>query len=334
MGKNLRVTVIGGGTGNFVLLSGLKKYKNLSLTAIVPSTDSGGSTGRLRDEFGFLPIGDIRQCLVALSQNSKDEVFLRELFNYRFDKGDSGLKGHNFGNILLTVLTDIVKDELKAIKLAQKLLKIKGSVLPVTLEKCELCAEYENGKILKGEHLIDQPEYPHDGRLRIIRLFTQPNAKTYLEVKNKILESDIIILGPGDLYTSIIANLVVDGVCESLRKSKAKIFYNVNLVTKYAQTYGFTAKDHVRELETYIGRDFDYILVNNSKLPKDILERYKLQNDFVVKDNLGAGDNIIRDDFLAEENIITPAGDLLKRSLIRHDSSKLIAKILSIFDKS
>ncbi|MCS7317984.1 MAG: YvcK family protein [Candidatus Dojkabacteria bacterium] len=331
--NKLNIVVIGGGTGNFVVLSALKSIKNTSITAIVPSTDSGGSTGRLRDEFGLLPVGDIRQCLIALSQNKKNQEILRKLFNYRFDRGEDGLKGHNFGNLFLTVLTDILGSELQAIEITRQLLKIKGYVYPVTLQKCNLCAEYENGKIIVGEHNIDEPSYPHDGRLKITKVFTDTVVETYNKVKTKIKNADVIIIGPGDLYTSLIANLIIKDIPESISLSKAKIIYIVNLMTKYAQTYNYTAKDHVHEIEKYLGKKVDFVLINNSKIPQNLLDKYRLQNDEEVRDDLGNDNRVIRTDLLASEQTNTQKGDVLKRSLIRHDSNKIKKTILEIFIK-
>jgi uncharacterized cofD-like protein len=325
------ITVIGGGTGSFAILSGLKKLQNVHLSAIVPSTDSGGSTGRLRDEFGYLPVGDVRQCLVALAENDEEGMLLRKLFSYRFEKGESGLKGHNFGNLFLTALSDILGDEVKSIKAAQKLLNIQGDVYPVTLQKCDLVAEYENGEIIKGEHLIDEPSYPHDGRLKIVKLYTDPYVDTHQNVKDVINNSDLIVMGPGDLYTSILANIVVDGISEIIRNSKAKVLYNLNLVTKFGQTYMFKASDHVKEIAKYLGREPDYVLVNKEKLPEEILEKYRLQNDYPVENDIEGKPGVIMADLLANEEIVTPKGDVLVRSLIRHDSdavAKIVGEIL------
>ncbi len=327
------ITVIGGGTGSFTVLTGLKKVKDVHLTSIVPSTDSGGSTGILRDEFGYLPIGDIRQCLVALAEDETDQIMLRNLFMYRFDKGESGLKGHNFGNIFLTALTEVLNgNQVEAIKMAQKLLNIKGNVYPVTLDDCHLVAEYENGEKVVGERYIDAPQYPHDGRLRIKKLYSEPKAKVYREVKECIRNSDAIIMGPGDIYTSLLANIVIGDLAKSVKKSKAKFIYVLNLVTKFGQTYGFKASDHLKEIEKYIGRRPDYILVNSTKLPKEILDRYRLQNDYPVENDLDKTYNVVLTDLLANEVIVTPKGDKLKRSLIRHDGDKVAKKVLSILD--
>jgi uncharacterized cofD-like protein len=325
------ISVIGGGTGSFVVLSSLKNIKEVNLTAIVPSTDNGGSTGRLKDEFGYLPVGDVRQCLVALAENKEEEFMLRNLFAHRFDKGEEGLKGHNFGNLFLTALRDILGDDLEAIKQAKKILNIQGNVYPVTLNKCNLVAKYENGEKLKGEHNIDEPPYPHDGRLKIKKLYISPKVKTHKAVTDAIKNSELIVICPGDLYSSIGANLVVDGVSQALRKSKAKIVYIVNLMTKFGQTYNFTASDFLEFIETSIGRKVDYVIVNNEILPKKILKKYALQNDYPVVDDLGEDPRIIRADLLINEEIKTPKGDVIKRSLIRHDGEKIKEIIRKLF---
>lgn len=325
------IVVIGGGTGSFVTLSGLKTLPDINLTAIVPATDSGGSTGRVCDEFGVLPVGDVRQCLIALAENQEESFLLRQLFSYRFEKGEEGLRGHNLGNLLLTALTEILGGELQAIGSIEKLMNIKGHVFPVSLTKCDLVAEYENGTKIVGEHLIDEPHFPHDGRLRITKLYTEPKPKTYGRVTQAMKEADLILMGPGDLYTSLIANLVISGMSKAISKSKAKLVYVVNLVTKFGQTYDMSAQQHVDEIAKYAGREPDYVLMNNSDLPKDILKRYEGENAYPTKDDLGDGNNVIRTNLLAREEIITPKGDVLKRSLIRHDGveiAKVVANLL------
>lgn len=324
--KNKKVVVIGGGTGTFTVLSGLKKLKGIDITAIVASTDSGGSTGRLRDEFGFLPVGDLRQCLVALADDSKKQLLLRELFSYRFAKGE-GLIGHSFGNLFMTAVRDIVGNEIKAIDYARRLLNIKHKVYPVTLESCNLVAEYENGAVLEGEHMIDEPQYPHDGRARIINLYTKPKVKSHKKIKDTIGEADLIIMGPGDLYTSIIAVLVINNIKGYIKRSKAKLIYTVNLVTKFGQTYDFKASDFVNEMERYLTKPVDHILYNSTSLPEGILKKYILSNAFPVKNDLEKDSRVITADLLANEEIKTVGGDTVKRSLIRHDGDK-IAKII------
>ncbi len=325
-----KIVVIGGGTGSFTVLSGLKKLPNIDLTAVVASTDSGGSTGRLRDEFGFLPVGDIRQCLVALAENKEEQMLLRKLFNYRFDKGEDGLKGHNLGNLFMTALRDILGDEIKAIEEAKKLFNVKGDIYPVTLEKCDLVAEYENGEVIEGQHNIDKPGFPHDCRQRITKFYTKPKVKSHKKVKEVILNADLIIIGPGDLYTSLIANLIINNISSYIRKTKAKLIYVLNLTTKFGQTFGFKASNHLNEIEKYLSRKVDHILINSTPLPKDILDKYKLESAFEVINDLNKDSRAIIADFLATEKIQTVKGDMLKRSLIRHDGNKIAETIKNL----
>lgn len=324
-----KVTVLGGGTGSFVVLSGLKHIPNISLTAIVPATDSGGSTGRLRDEFGLLPVGDVRQCLVALAADTQDELLLRDLFSYRFAKG-TGLIGHSFGNLFLTALSDMLGSELAAIQAAKQLLKIKGDVLPVSDQQLNLIAEYADGTSQHGEHHIDEPTAEHNSKLHIDHLSVQPSINTYPAVTEAIVDADLILLSPGDLYTSLLANVVVPGVADALQQTPAQLVYVVNLMTKHGQTYRFNALDHVLEVEKYVGRKLDHILVNNTFLSEDLLNRYAAEHDFPVEDNLGNDPRVIRADLLDSEEIVTVTGDVLKRSLIRHSGDKIAAVVNSL----
>jgi uncharacterized cofD-like protein len=317
------ITVIGGGTGSFAVLTGLKKLKDVNLTAIVASTDSGGSSGRLVDEFGYLPPGDVRQCLVALAEDEEEEFLLRKIFSYRFDKGEDGLKGHNFGNLFLTVLRDVLGGPLQAIEKAEKLLNIKGKVYPVSIENCSLVAEYENGSKLIGEHNIDEPPYPHDGRLKIVRLYTEPEVAACAPVLEAIKNSDLIILGPGDLYGSIAANLVVRGVADVIKLSNAKVVYVMNLTNKFGQTFNFKASDFLLEITKYLQKEPDYILINNGQMPDAIIEKYKLENGYPVENDLQDSAKVIEADLIASEEIVTEKGDVVKRSLIRHDPEKV-----------
>lgn len=324
----IKIVTIGGGTGLFTLLSGLKKYP-FDLTAIVGITDDGGSNKKFRDEFGLLPPSDFRQCLVALSREPEDST-LRELMMYRFSKG-VGLKGQTFGNILIAALTDIKDSQLEAFEQTGKILNIKGKIIPVSTNHTHLMAEYENGEKVLGEHIIDEPNKFHDSRQRIKKLFLDKPTKIYPKAKEAMLDADYIILGPGDLYTSTLANLVVKGVPEAIRKSRAKVIYIINLMTKYGQTYNFTAVDHVEEIKKYLGKRPDYILINNSSLPEKILAKYKKEkNDYPVKDNLVKNKSIIRSDYLSRHIIKKYQADKLERSLIRHDSDKLARTIWGI----
>ena len=220
-----KIVTIGGGAGSFTVLKGLKKYP-IAITAIVTTFDSGGSSGLLRDEFGILPPGDVRRCLVALSE---EEKILRRLFMFRFEK-KSSLQGHSFGNLFLTALSSIFKDDNLAIEKAGELLNINGKVLPVSLSKSHLCATLEDGTIIEGETNIDIPK--HDSESKIKKIFLEPKAKLNSKARKAIMEADIIVVGPGDLYTSIIPNFLVGGMLEAMKKTKAKKIYIANLMTK------------------------------------------------------------------------------------------------------
>jgi uncharacterized cofD-like protein len=315
-----KVVVIGGGTGSFVLLSGLKQYP-VDLTAIVPVTDDGGSTGRLRDEFGFLPVGDIRQCLAALAPENGQ---LRKLLLYRFEKG-KGLKGHNLGNLLLTALEDMVGTEPEAVIQAAKLFRLKGKVFPISKKLVKLVAKYSTGKTIVSEHKIETHKLAPGET--ITQMSTQPPAQINPRAAEAIKQADLIIFAPGDLYNSIIANLVISGTKSAVKASKAKLVYVVNLMTLNSQTHGFTASDHVKEIEKYAGKSVDYILINHQSIPASIIKVYEKFDEHPVKDDLGPNSRIIRQPLLAKSAYQKPKSDILKRSLLRHDPNKL-AKIL------
>lgn len=317
-----KVVTFAGGTGSFVLLSALKMLDEIDITAIVPSTDSGGSSGKLRDLYGFLPPGDIRQCLVALAQDSENTEYLRKLFSYRFEVND-GINGHNFGNLFLTALSDITKDQEKAIEVAGKILNIKGNILPVTLENGEIIATYENGSKIIGEHWIDEPKFPHDGRLRITNLESSNGYTATEKTIKAILAAEYIIIAPGDLYTSIFPILIAKGVREALSKSKCKIIYFVNLFTKFGQTYNFTASDFVVETEKYLGRKVDKIIINSAIVPEVYIEMYAKSSQILVDDNLGADSRVNRVDIISELTYNKGTSDKIFRSIVRHDPLKI-----------
>ncbi|MBI2564678.1 YvcK family protein [Candidatus Woesearchaeota archaeon] len=308
------IVVIGGGTGSYTVLRGLKKYTD-QLTAIVSMFDSGGSTGKLRDEFGYLPPGDIRRCLIALSPESTDNLFLRRLFEHRFGNGE-GLKGHSFGNLFLTALRDITGSDLEAIKQAARILNIKGKVLPVTLNNCTLCAELEDGQIVKGETNIDIPK--HNPSLRIKRVFHEPAALAHHECIESIKNAKAIIIGPGDLYTSIVSTLSVEGISEAIQESSAKKIYICNIMTKHGETTGFRVSDHVSIVNEYM--PIDYVLCNNKRGNPMLMKKYEEENAFFVEidyENLKSF-NII------ERNLIT------EPILLRHDSVKLAKTVMEL----
>ncbi len=331
-GKLHTIVCIGGGTGTFVVLKGLKKHP-VKLSAIVSMSDSGGSNKRIIDEFGLLPTSDIRQCLVALSDEQKEKGLLRKLFMYRFDKGE-GIAGMTFGNLFMAALTDIVGSQQEAIKQTGKVLRIHGSVIPVTLTNANLVATYEDGTILEEEHFIDMPK--HDGNLKIRSITLKPPAIANEQAMKAILQADVIILGPGDLYTSVVPNLLVHGITEALSTTKAKIIYIMNLMTKYGQTLGYSALDHIHVLEQYIDHKINTILINETQLPAEALTVYKKTQEYPVIDDIPESSEyeVVRDDLIANEIVKKSASDNLVRSLIRHDSDKLANMIVSIINQS
>lgn len=326
-----RVVCIGGGTGLFVTLSGLKKYKNLHLSAIVSMTDSGGSNRVLRDEFGLLPTSDIRQCIVALA-SEKSSGLLRDLFTYRYNQG-IGISGMTFGNLFMAALSDIYGSQEKAISETCKLFDVKGEIIPVTYDNSHLVARYENGRLVMGEHFIDEPAKDM-GRYKIVELTVFPKARPNPKALTAIKQASIIVIGPGDLYTSILANLVIPKISESIRKSKAKKLFIVNLMTKFGQTNHFGARQHLEVIENHIGKGtVDYCLVNKSKKPEiQIIKRYKEEGSDSIKDDLGnpKRPKIIRKNLVSKTLYKKPKSDFLVRSLIRHDSKKLAKEIVAL----
>jgi uncharacterized cofD-like protein len=265
-----RVTVIGGGTGSFNLLVGLRPHDRLQLTSIVTMTDSGGDSGRLRNEFNVLPPGDLRRCLVALSNESP---LLRALFNYRFE--EEPLAGRQLGNLVMLALGKILGSERQGIDALHRLLNIRGRVLPISWDKVHLCAELADGRIIEEEANIDVPK--HDPRIPIRRVFLCPEAQANPEALTAIAESQYLVLAPGDLYTSTIPNLLVGGVPGALATSSARLIYVLNLMTKRGETLGYPASRHIEELIKYGGRVPDAVLVHRGPMPVDMAERYLVE---------------------------------------------------------
>ncbi len=231
-----KVAVIGGGTGLPTLLRGLKRYTN-NITAIVTVGDDGGSSGRLRAELGVLPPGDIRNCITALAD---EETLVTELFNYRFEAG-GGLEGHSFGNLFLTALYTLTKgDFVESVRVAGRVLNMRGRVLPSTLEAIQLVAELEDGRVIQGESHITEA----GGRIKKLRL-EPSNLSATPDALAAISQAELLVIAPGSLYTSIIPNLLVPGICEAIRKSKAKKIYVCNILTQVGETLGYTVGDHV-----------------------------------------------------------------------------------------
>jgi uncharacterized cofD-like protein len=325
--KTPRLVTIGGGTGSYSSLMGLKKH-DLKITAVVNMLDDGGSSGILRDELGVLPPGDVRQCLVALAESSR---LLRDLFNYRFEEG--GLTGHNFGNIFLSTLEKQSGSMKKAIEEAGKILRIKGKVVPVTFTKrTALCVDLTDGTTIEGETHIDVVA-KKEKRAPIKKIYLSHKAIFNEEANEAIEKADYILIGPGDLYTSIMPNILVNGVPDALKKSKAKKIFVMNLMTKYGQTSGFGASKHLSELEKYLGKGvIDFILINSRKPKKTVLSWYEEYDEFPVKDDLDENKNykIVRKDLIKDVVIMQNTSDKLRRSIIRHDSKKLAQAVMDI----
>lgn len=319
-----KITVMGGGTGTFVVLSGLKQH-DVDLGVIVNMMDSGGSTGRLRVQLGVLPPGDIRQCFVALSEAPD---LWRRLFLYRFDGGD--FAGHNFGNIFLSTLEKVSKNYDEVLDTASFVLKTKGKVLPVTHEKTHLCVEYANGTVVKGEADIDSDLHEQN---TIKRAFLEPLVAAYPQSLQRIAESDMIVIGPGDLYTSIIPLFLVDGMKQALQETKAKIVYVVNLMTKSGQTNNYTAKDHIRDIEKYLGRAVDTIIMHKGELNEEIVNWYESHNEHTVIDDLKDDSRVVRANIADNMPVVQNKADKIAayaRSILRHESSRLANTIMTL----
>lgn len=328
--NDIKIAVVGGGTGSFTLLSALKGHTK-QLAAIVSMADDGGSTGILRDELGVLPPGDVRQCLVALSDSPK----VRDLFNYRFEEGT--FSGHSFGNILLTALEKTCGSFSEAVETASEILRVNGVVIPSTLDNVRLKMEWpEASTILHGERVIDSNYFKYDPRRA--KLSLTPNATANPMAVAAIKQADIVVIAPGDLYTSLGPLLIIDGIADALKDTNALCVYVSNLVTKNGQTSGFTVSDHANEIERFVGDCFlDYVLYNEQVPTKSISKKYKEENAFMVdidkKVLKEASYKAVAGNFLGSLNIrADKKSDKLasKRSLIRHDMDALASAIMSL----
>ena len=350
-----KIVTIGGGTGSFVLLSGLKNYP-VHLSAIVSMADDGGSTGVLRDELGVLPPGDIRQCLVALSDSSEK---MRELMNYRFERGT--LKGHNFGNLLLSALEKINKGFLKGLEEASQILNVKGEVIPVTDSGINLYMELKNGKVLKGEprnstKLSLRGEHQINVNFEIEKrgikkFYLNPKVKANKKVIQRIREADMVIIGPGNLYCSILPNFLVAGISEAVHESKATVVFNCNLVNKKGHTEKFTLDDYVDVMNKYLGKErINFITFNSLKPPKRLIKKYQRRREFLIPFIREASPvtsigmrygarakrnyKIILTPLLNTEQLKFSKADHLseERSFIRHDPDKLAKTLMFLLE--
>lgn len=299
------IVVIGGGTGSYTVLTGLKRFSDkYNINAIIAMFDSGGSTGALRDEYGILPPGDIRRALVALGETD----LMKKIFSYRFTHENK----HSLGNLLLKALGDIAGCEVEGYRLASNLLNVKGSVLPVTLDHSDFNAELFDKTVLKGEqHFNFAVNSP------IKKIWLEPEATLYKGARQAIENADVIVIGPGSLYTSVCCNFLVKGFSDALKRSKALKVYVCNIMTQPGETDGYSVSDHVKVVESYIGKGvIDFVMVNIKKPSDDILKKYKEEGRYPVVD----------DHELLNYKIVT-ANLLYEPDLIRHNREK-IARLL------
>lgn len=328
MKQNPNIVVIGGGSGNFTLLTGLK-HKTTNLTALVNMADDGGSSGVLRDQFGVLPPGDIRQCLVALSKDSEP---LRELFNYRYPK-PSDLAGHSFGNLFLSTLELVTKDFSLAVEQAGKILQITGQVIPITLEKCNLAIETDGGRLV-GEFAISKLKL--QAREDPPKLALQPRAALNPAAKKAIRKADLIVIAPGDLYGSLAPALLTEDLYKALRAAQAPCVYVCNLVNKPHQTADFTVADYTREINRLAGGTvLDYVLYNTDVPTKAALKQYALDGELPVSADASELAKLackaVGMPLLARiTQRRNPNDHMIKRSLIRHDSARIADALMGL----
>ncbi|HEV2402575.1 MAG TPA: gluconeogenesis factor YvcK family protein [Candidatus Saccharimonadales bacterium] len=324
------IVVIGGGTGSFALLNAFKNYFD-RVTALVNMSDNGGSTGVLRDELGVLPPGDIRQCLIALSKSPQ----VRELFNYRFEEGT--LAGHAFGNLFLAALEKLTGSFAEAVETASEVLRVQGSVVPVTLNNVQVQMSWAGQRIvLRGQRYIEDQEFSNNPREGVLAL--EPPAVANPKALKAIAEAQLVVIAPGDLYTSIGPALVVDGIRQALQTTKAQIVYVCNLVTKHGHTDNFDVAAHADEIERMVGATvLDIVLYNTAKPSAELLKRYAEAADFWVAAHPATLRSrhykAVGGNFLAAHMAATPPkGDQLasRRSFIRHDGVRVVKELMQL----
>ncbi len=324
-----KIVVIGGGTGSFTLLSELKNYTH-NLTALVNMVDDGGSTGQLRDELGVLPAGDVRQCLVALSNTPR----VRELFSYRFE--DGSMKGHAFGNLLMAALEKMTGSFSEAVETAGEVLNIKGHVEPITLDNTKMVVRLKDGTAIFGQHEAEGLKIPAGEKPW---LDLEPEAHINPKAKQAILEADMVVIAPGLLYGSLAPALLVKGVTRALNETKAKKVYVCNLVTKPGQNDGYQVDDFADEIERFSGAKMDFVLYNNHRPDDSLLKKYAHDGEFIVewdekklanKHYRAIGKKFIADNAWVNSNA---SSDPLaaQRSLIRHDADRVARELMRIY---
>lgn len=318
-----KVVVIGGGSGTYQVLTGLKKHP-LEISAVISMSDSGGSTGRLRKELGILPPGDVRRAILALSDLPFAQKTLEEVFNFRFE-GEGSLAGHSLGNILIAALTQITGSMDKAIEEAARILNVSGKVYPVTLDKSNLAAILEDGSKVFGETNIDMRNFKIGTAIK--KVYLSPKASVFKEAAKAIEEADLIVLGPGDLYTSLMATLLVEGVTDAIKASRGKLVYIVNLVTKRGETDNFKASNFVDIVQKYLGDasgKLSYVLVN---------KELNLTKAKVGKWYRKFGSKPVPNNLTGEEGFKIIEGNYVDTTtFFRHDSEKIAKTIFSLLD--
>lgn len=323
--RKKKIVTIGGGTGSFTLLSGLKNF-DFDISAIVSMSDDGGSTGRLRDELGVLPPGDVRQCLVALS---KEPLIWRDLFNYRFDSGD--LKGHAVGNIFLSGLEKMKGNFAEGLVVAEKALDVRGRVFPVTNDNVKLSLRLKSGRQIVGEAEINESDEVE--AIGVEDIFLEPEAKVNPDARNAILNADVVVIGPGNHFCSILPNLLVSGITEAISQTKASVVYVANLVNKKGHTESFLLDEYIDSINYYIGEGrVDFVVFNGQKPSKKLSLRYQERGEVVIdfdeKSRKERKCKILISNLLGKPKKQSDLDELSEtRSLIRHDSNKL-AKIV------
>jgi uncharacterized cofD-like protein len=326
-----KIVCLGGGTGTSMILSGLLNY-SFKLKAIVTMFDEGGSSGKLKKEFNILPPGDLRQCLVAASKN-KD---LNSIFTYRFSKGS--LKGHSLGNLLIVAAKDKTGDLNLAIDKLRKIFNIKTEILPVTLKGARIKARLKNNKIITGEENIIN--YRNLSKIGVKKIFLEPPVKANPKAISTIRGADLIIIGPGKFYTSVIPNFLVQGISKAVLRSKGKKIFICNLMTQEGNTDDFKVEDFVRIVEEYLGKNvIDYVIFNTGKLPSATLK--KVKKIFPKSDFVSYGKDLLKRNNFIGKNLLdsrvrklNPADILVKganqRTMVFHDSKKLAKIILKV----
>ncbi len=319
-GNGPNIVVIGGGTGVSVILRGLKRITD-NLAAIVTMADDGGGSGMLREDLGMLPPGDVRSCLLALADGEDD---FGELFQYRFQEGM--LKGQNMGNLILAALSLMAGSFEEGLSKAHDIFRLKGRVIPVTCQEITLCARLSGGTIVRGESSIPKTVLSGEGRIQ--EVFLEPEGvQTIYQAREAIDQADIIVIGPGSLYTSLIPNLLVGGICEALKKSRAPKVLVCNVMTQPGETDGFGPADHVREVCRYLGRvGLDYALINKKAVKEQDILRYR--KDGAVQVLPGPGER----ERLKKAGIQAIFGDFVnvKYGYIRHDADAIAREIRKI----